>query len=112
MADSCSTELQPAASPVPDARLRVPEHVVYRSFPSETVLLNLTSGIYHGLNATAGRMLEALEQADSFAAAVAIVAQEFGQPPELVEQDMRGLCKALFERGLLVQDDGATHGGP
>ena len=35
-----------------------PQHVVYRSFPSETVVLNLQTGSYHGLNATAGRMLD------------------------------------------------------
>jgi hypothetical protein len=111
MADSCPTELEQGAAPPSDARLRVPDHVVYRSFPSETVLLNLTSGIYHGLNATAGRMLEVLEQADSLAAAAALIAQEFGQPLERVEQDIRDLCRALLERGLLV-DDGATNSEP
>jgi pantoate kinase len=94
---------RPAAS----ARARVPEHVVYRSFPQETVLLNLTTGTYHGLNATAGRMLEALERAPSIAAAAAQVAVEFSQQPALVERDLCELCGALKARGLLQVDEEA-----
>lgn len=97
----------PAASrPPASARARVPAHVVYRSFPGETVLLNLTTGTYHGLNATAGRMLEELEHAQSIGDAAARVAIEFAQPPTLVERDLRALCGELLERGLLSVEDG------
>jgi DNA-binding CsgD family transcriptional regulator len=46
----------------PETRVRVPQHVVHRAFPARTVVLNLETGKYHGLNPTAGRMLTALEQ--------------------------------------------------
>ena len=36
-------------------KLRVPDHVVYRSFPGETVALNLNTGRYHGLLHSGGR---------------------------------------------------------
>ena len=45
------------------SRARLPQHVVHRSFVAETVVLNLRTGKYHGLNPTAGRMLEALDAA-------------------------------------------------
>jgi hypothetical protein len=90
------------------ARLKVPQHVVYRSFPSETVMLNLQTGRYHGLNATAGSMLEALEQTGDLRAAARAVAERHGQPQDLVERDLGALCEALLERELLELDDDAT----
>ena len=42
------------------ARPSVPEHVVYREFVQETVILNLETGTYHGLNPSGGKMLETL----------------------------------------------------
>jgi hypothetical protein len=87
-----------------DARLRVPQSVVFRSFPAETVVLNLETGKYHGLNPTAGRMLEALSQSDSLAAAAPLLAAEYERDVGEVEADLCGLCRALLERGLIETD--------
>jgi hypothetical protein len=89
------------------ARVRVPDHVVYRNFPDETVILNLETGIYHGLNATAARMLEVVQQCDSVEAAVDELVREYEQPREVIERDLVGLCRALADRGLIERDDGA-----
>ncbi|HXM86811.1 MAG TPA: PqqD family protein [Solirubrobacteraceae bacterium] len=86
----------------------VPHHVVYRSFPSETVMLNLQTGKYHGLNTTAGAMLAALEQAASVREAVELIARAYERPGAEVEQDMRGLCGALVDRELIELDDAAS----
>jgi Coenzyme PQQ synthesis protein D (PqqD) len=88
--------------------VRVPQHVVYRSFPTETVVLNLETGKYHGLNATAGKMLETLAQATSVGDAVASVAASYEQPEEVVERDIQELCSVLLERGL-IEIDGGLH---
>lgn len=82
-------------------RIELPQHVVYRSFPSETVVLNLQTGKYHGLNPSAGRMLEAVERAGSVGAAAAEVAAEFEQPREVIERDMCDLFGLLLDRGLV-----------
>lgn len=88
---------------LPRGRISVPEHVVHRSFDHETVLLNLETGQYHGLNETAGRMLAALEATGGDASrSAAQVAEEFGVPVELVEADLAELCERLRERGLIV----------
>ncbi len=87
-------------------RVSVPQHVVHRSFPSETVVLNLQTGKYHGLNPTAGRMLEALAKEGSVRAAAAAVAAEYEQPLETAERDIGDLCAALVERGLIEIDAG------
>jgi hypothetical protein len=87
-----------------DASIKVPQHVVYRSFPSETVVLNLETGKYHGLNATAGRMLEALERAPSFGEALATISADYKQPADVLKQDLQELCNVLHERGLIEID--------
>ena len=84
--------------------VRVPEHVVYRDFPEETVMLNLDSGMYHGLNRTAARMVSTLQSSPSVAAAVDALATEFEQPRERIEDDVVSLCRTLDERGLIVRD--------
>jgi hypothetical protein len=89
----------------PESRVRVPQHVVHRDFPAQTVVLNLETGRYHGLNPTAGRMLAALEEAPSVAAAARIVADRYGQPRAQVEDELVVLCAQLLERGLIEFDD-------
>lgn len=97
----------PSASTLLASKIRVPHHVVYRSFPSETVLLNLNTGKYHGLNATAGRMLEELERADCVRDAAAALAVRYEQPQSVIESDLCNLCASLLERGL-IETDGSS----
>jgi hypothetical protein len=97
----------PSAALLPTSRIKVPQHVVYRGFPAETVVLNLSTGKYHGLNATAGSMIEALERAACLRDAAAAVSREYGQSQAVVEQDMCELCSALLERGLIEVDGGS-----
>ena len=104
-----TSNTMPNAASLPTSRVRVPKHVLYRSFPAETVVLNLQTGKYHGLNATASSMLEQLERASCVHDAAVTVAGEYKQPQATVEQDMRELCNALHARGLIELDDGPAH---
>ena len=89
-------------------RLRLPQHVVHRSFVAETVVLNLRTGKYHGLNPTAGRMLDALADAPTVAAAIPVLAEEYGVDRTRIESDLLSLCHGLLDRGLLeIADDSA-----
>jgi coenzyme PQQ synthesis protein D (PqqD) len=98
----------PAAHDLLAARVRLPQHVVYRSFVAETVVLNLRTGQYHGLNPTAGRMLKALEDAPTAGTVVVGLAKEYSVEEARVEGDLLALCRGLLERGLIeiVDDDG------
>jgi Coenzyme PQQ synthesis protein D (PqqD) len=98
-------ETVPSASSLLTSKIKVPQHVVYRSFPAETVVLNLNTGKYHGLNATAGHMLQELERADSVRDAAAVLAESYEQPQSAIEQDLCELCSALLERGLIETHD-------
>jgi hypothetical protein len=94
------------ATPGSDLRgaVRVPDHVVFRSFPGETVALNLNTGRYHGLNPVAGSMIEALQRSGDIEAAAMQIAAEYEKPPETVRADLLLLCEELSERGLIELD--------
>jgi hypothetical protein len=94
--------------PLATAGIRVPQHVVHRSFPAETVVLNLETGQYHGLNPMAGRMLEVLERTGTVRAAGAELAEHVSEPRSVVEQDLCELCEALHARGLIEIDGRST----
>ena len=83
------------------AQVVVPQHVVHRAFPTETVILNLETGRYHGLNPTAGRMLEVLDETGAVRDAIARLCDEFDLSANVVEPDLAELCNGLIERGLL-----------
>jgi len=82
------------------ARLRLPQHVVHRSFVAETVVLNLKTGMYHGLNPSGGRMLEILNEAPSVREAAAILVREYPDQAS-VETDLLAFCRDLLDRELV-----------
>lgn len=96
---------EPSAS-ILDRRVTLPEHVVSRGFADQTVLLNLKSGNYHGLNAVAVRMLEASTEVPTPREAVASLATEYEQPETVIERDLAELLQGLLDRGLVVADGG------
>jgi hypothetical protein len=85
-----------------ETRVRLPQHVVHRSFVAETVVLNLRTGKYHGLNPTAGKMLEALDAAPTVADAVPGLTAEYGIDREQIQRDLLTLTRGLLERELIV----------
>jgi coenzyme PQQ synthesis protein D (PqqD) len=82
-------------------RARIPDYVVHRRFAEETVVLNLQTGCYHGLNPTGGRMLEVLDSSPSVADAAQVLALEYDQPIAALLEDVVELCSALLERELI-----------
>jgi hypothetical protein len=87
--------------------LRVPQHVVYRDFLAETVVLNLSTGKYHGLNRTAGQMLRVLDELGTIEATAVRLADEHSQPVEVVRGDLLEFCRDLLARNLIERVDGA-----
>ena len=74
-----------AGGPTLDSSVRIPPNVVYRTFARETVVVNLETGMYHGLNRVGGRMLEILEQTPSIRAAAGEDRGRIRQPIESIE---------------------------
>ena len=94
---------KPGGEDILDSVVNVPEHVVNRSFEAETLLLNLETGQYHGLNETGGRMLELLEATDGrVRAAIERLAEEYDVPFDEIAPDLTSFCSDLETRGLIV----------
>lgn len=87
------------------SRAAIPDHVVYRSFVAETVILNLNTGKYHGVNPSGGLMLELLDKQDSVEQASVALAREYGLPLEQAAEDLCGFCVELEQRGLIELRD-------
>jgi hypothetical protein len=92
---------QPARETILDSRVKVPQHVVYRAFANETVVLNRLTGKYHGLNPTGGRMLEVLEGSAKVREAGEVLAAQYARPAVEIEGDLYDFCLELLEFGLI-----------
>ena len=82
-------------------RATVPPHVVFRVLAHETVLLNVDTGQYHGLDLIGGRFFEVINDAPDLQAASAVLAKEYGQTAERIEADLATFCSDLRELGLI-----------
>ena len=82
--------------------MAVPKIVVYREFAHETVILYLDTGKYHGINRTAARMLDVLQQSPTIRAAAESLAEEYGHPVDRIETDLVTFCAGLLERELIA----------
>jgi hypothetical protein len=90
-----------AAAALLGAHVRVPDHVVHRAFVRETVILNLTTGRYHGISPMGGQLLDLLVGGATVKVAAAILAEEYQRPIADVEGDVCALCEELREQGLI-----------
>lgn len=101
MTASEATAAQPLDIRFMSATVKVPSHIVHRAFPAETVVLNLETGTYHGLNHTGGRMLEALDQVGHVKDVAVQLAAEYERPLGEIQADLCRFCQDLLERGVL-----------
>lgn len=81
--------------------LRVSEDVATRRIGDETVLLNLKTGTYFGLDAVGSRFLELLEQDGKIAVILRTMLEEFDVEPQTLEIDILQLSEEMRSKGLL-----------
>lgn len=82
-------------------RIRVPEQVVFRELENETVLLNLATGFYYGLDDVGTRMWQALEKHGTVEAAAYELLDEFEVDGARLQKDLQSLTRELCDQGLL-----------
>lgn len=82
-------------------KLRIPENVAIRVIGDETVLLNLQTGTYFGLNAVGSRFLELLQRNSTIADAYRTMLEEFEVAPDVLEADLLRLSDEMRNKGLL-----------
>jgi hypothetical protein len=81
--------------------LRIPDSVAARKIGDETILLNLETGTYYGLDKVGSRFLELLEQNGEIAFAHLTMLKEFDVKPEILEADILQLSEEMRSKGLL-----------
>ncbi len=82
-------------------RMVVPKHVLVRHLDGESVMLNLETEKYFGLDATGTRMWQLVTTAPTVDAAYAQLLEEFEVEPDLLRAHLTELLSRLLENGLL-----------
>lgn len=82
-------------------RVVVPPHVLVRHLDGESVLLNLETERYFGLDATGTRMWELATSLPNIDSAFGKLLDEFEAEPELLRSHLAELLSQLVENGLL-----------
>lgn len=86
---------------VTDGQIRRPDDVLIRLLGDESVLLNLASESYFGLDEVGTRMWSALEQAGTVEGAYRILIEEYDVEPEKLRVDLATFVDKLSEAGLV-----------
>ncbi len=86
-------------------RVTVPAQVMDRSVGDETVILDLASGTYYGLDPVGARMWQLLGEGKSLAEVCDLMLQEYDVPQERLAQDLLKLAEQLAAQGLVAVQD-------
>jgi hypothetical protein len=84
-----------------DDRVAVPSHVLIRVLEGESVLLNLNTERYYGLDYTGTRMWQLATELPNIDAAYQALLAEFDAEPELLRSNLSDLLTQLVDNGLL-----------
>jgi hypothetical protein len=82
-------------------RMVVPTHVLIRVLDKESVLLNIDTERYFGLDETGTRMWQLVTAAPKIELAYQQLLDEYEVEPELLHQNLMELLGKLVENGLL-----------
>ena len=85
-----------------DTQLTVPPQVISRLVGDETVLLDLASGMYFGVDGVAMHIWESIAAGQTLNQAVAAVVADFDVDKAQAEADALEFVNELVERGLLA----------
>ena len=80
----------------------VPDEVVAREVGDETMLLDLASGTYFGLDAVGARIWQMLEAGNTPAEACDAILADYDVERSIVERDVGALLGELAERRLII----------
>jgi len=83
-------------------RAVVPSNVLIRFLDQESVLLNLDTERYFGLDAVGTRMWQVVTGAANLETALTQLLEEYDAPPEKLRTDLSILLEHLIENGLIA----------
>jgi coenzyme PQQ synthesis protein D (PqqD) len=84
-------------------RVTVPDDVLISHLQEESVILNLDSERYYGLDDVGTRFLNVLTTSESIAAAYDRLRHEYDVDPQTLRGDLLALVEELIDQGLLIR---------
>lgn len=82
-------------------RVKVQDEVLISGLQGESVILNLNSERYFGLDEVGTRFLTLLSEADSIQTAYDALLEEYDVEPEVLRRDLTALLDELIDNGLV-----------
>jgi hypothetical protein len=82
-------------------KISVPSHILVRDFENESVILNLNTESYHGLDDVGTRMWQALTQSGNIQGAFETLLSEYDIEPARLRQDLDDFIEKLRQRGIV-----------
>lgn len=89
-------------------RVKIPDDVLISKLQEESVILNLDSERYYGLDDVGTRILSVLTTSDSIEAAYQTLLNEYDVDTQALRQDLLELVENLSTHGLLQISRGAS----
>ena len=84
-------------------RVTVPDDVLISNLQDESVILNLDSERYYGLDDVGTRFLSVLTTSDSIETAYERLRNEYDVDPQVLRNDLLALIENLVDQGLLIR---------
>ena len=84
-----------------DSKLSIPPQVMSRLVDDETVLLDLKSGMYFGLDGVGKRIWESVSEGNNLGETAAMIAAEYEVEEARAQSDVIEFASELVDRGLL-----------
>jgi hypothetical protein len=88
------------ASITSDTTVAAATETVSTELDGERVLLNIETGMYHGMNAVGAEIFEHLEQPTSVAELSKVISERYDVDQERAEEDVRAFFDSLLEAEL------------
>ena len=85
-------------------RVAVPDGVLISHLQEESVILNLESERYFGLDDVGTRFLSVLTTSESIEAAYERLRHEYDVDPQVLRSDLLALIENLLDQGLLIRE--------
>ena len=79
----------------------IPQEVLFQDLGAETVLLNVATGKYHGLNGVGSRIWELIQESNPMETVLATLLDEFEVSSETLENDLSQFLGVLQSKGLI-----------
>ena len=83
-------------------RANIPPQVMARQVGEETVILNLESGVYFGLDRVGARIWQLMAEGKTLSGICDAMQEEYEVSREVLEGDVVRLAQELFDQGLAI----------